>query len=115
MDKMHGFYCIHERDNVATALEDVPVGPAALGGAVQGRVEAAEAIPFGHKIALRSIAQGGEIIKYGCVIGTATADIPAGRRVDERNCVSRVGITEAQGVYRPGARAVYTLEEGEHV
>ena len=32
----------------------------------------------GHKLALRDIASGEKIIKYGVVIGRATADIPQG-------------------------------------
>ena len=35
-------------------------------------------MPVGHKIALRDIAQGEMIVKYGVVIGRATQDIPAG-------------------------------------
>lgn len=41
-------------------------------------VEAATEVPMGHKIALRDIRNGEDIVKYGIVIGRATADIPAG-------------------------------------
>lgn len=66
-------------DNVATAL--CPLAPGEtrlLGDASQSAVEAVTDVPVGHKIALRDIAQGEMIVKYGVVIGRATQDIPAG-------------------------------------
>jgi altronate hydrolase len=41
--------------------------------------------PLGHKIALRAIAAGEEVLKYGAPIGRATADIPAGAHVHLHN------------------------------
>ncbi len=67
------------RDNVATALEELSPGPVRLLGAASApAAEAAEKIPKRHKLALRDIAAGEDIVKYGVVIGRATADIPAG-------------------------------------
>lgn len=67
------------RDDVATALEELSPGPVRLlGDASAPSVEALEKIPKGHKLALRDIAAGEDIRKYGVVIGRATADIPAG-------------------------------------
>ncbi|MBI3674192.1 MAG: UxaA family hydrolase, partial [Rhizobiales bacterium] len=68
-------------DNVAIALEDLPPG-AELGMA---EAIAAEAIPRGHKVALRAIARGERVRKYGQVIGEATAAIEAGRHVHVHN------------------------------
>ena len=42
-------------------------------------------IPRGHKIALRPIASGAPVIKYGQVIGAATRDIIAGEHVHTEN------------------------------
>ena len=42
-------------------------------------VVAAEAIPRGHKVAVRAIRAGEAVVKYGSPIGTASADIAAGR------------------------------------
>ncbi len=39
----------------------------------------------GHKYALRDIAEGENIIKYGCPIGHATADIKKGEHVHTHN------------------------------
>ena len=70
---------IHEQDNVATALSDLRAGEVRLlGDAVAARVFAIEEIPNGHKLALRDIARGERIVKYGVPIGCATADIRAG-------------------------------------
>ncbi len=67
------------RDDVATALEELSPGPVRLlGDASAPSVKASEKIPKGHKLALRDIAAGEEIRKYGVVIGRATADIPVG-------------------------------------
>ena len=66
-------------DSVATAL--CPLAPGEtrlLGDAAQSAIEAVTDVPVGHKIALRDIAQGEMIVKYGVVIGHATQDIPAG-------------------------------------
>ena len=70
------------RDNVATALTPLFPGAVTLRGDAQpGDVRATEEIPTGHKIALRDIAVGEDIIKYGVRIGQATCDIKAGRWV----------------------------------
>jgi altronate dehydratase small subunit len=42
-------------------------------------------IPFGHKFALRAIATGARVVKYGEVIGVATRPIAAGDHVHVHN------------------------------
>ena len=44
-----------------------------------------EAIPFGHKVAIRAIANGEHVIKYGASIGVAVADIQPGDHVHLHN------------------------------
>lgn len=68
------------RDNVATALDPAAAGDLVVltGDHTLSALTASCDIPTGHKIALRNIAAGEDIIKYGVVIGRATADIPAG-------------------------------------
>jgi len=80
---------ISAEDNVATALEPIERGQTIqTGGAT---VTAAEAIPRGHKIALRAIAVGDRVIKYGSPIGTATHDIEPGAHVHTHNVASSRG------------------------
>jgi altronate hydrolase len=68
-------------DDVAIVL--APLGP---GDAVGLKaVVAREAVPSGHKIALRDIPAGAEVRKYGWSIGRALAPIPAGSHVHDHN------------------------------
>ena len=53
---------IHEKDNVAVALQPV---------------DGKEPVEPGHKIALQDIRKGDPVIKYGYPIGIATEEIPA--------------------------------------
>jgi altronate hydrolase len=76
-------------DNVATALQPLEAGQAiVLGGQ---SITIAEATPRGHKIALRLIRQGEEVLKYGSKIGTATRDIQPGAHVHTHNVASGRG------------------------
>jgi altronate hydrolase len=80
---------IHESDNVAVALGEIPAGAEVrvLGGA--GRcVAARQAVPFAHKIALGPIARGAAILKYGVPIAFAAADIAEGEWVHGHNAKS---------------------------
>jgi altronate hydrolase len=80
---------IAERDNVATALEPLAVGRVLeIAGAA---IAVTEAIPRGHKVALRLIRAGEPVLKYGSAIGTATATIPAGTHVHTHNLASARG------------------------
>lgn len=81
-------FLIRREDNVATAIADVAPGPAALVGTGTGEVLAMEAIPRGFKLALRPIAVGEEIVKYGVSIGRATRPISRGSCVHTHNMES---------------------------
>ena len=74
---------IHPQDNVAVALEDVAQGETLSVGGLS--LTAAEEIRRGHKIALAPIPAGGSIVKYGCAIGAAKADIAPGAWVHVHN------------------------------
>ena len=72
-------FVIDRRDNVATALSALTPGKVRLTGEpTQPEATVTQEIPDGHKLALRDIAAGEDIIKYGVVIGRATQNIPAG-------------------------------------
>lgn len=73
-------------DNVATALEEIAPGEVTIrGDAGEAGVLALEKIPEGHKIALRDIGEGEDIIKYGVRIGRAVKPIPKGSWVHLHN------------------------------
>ncbi|MFH1569644.1 MAG: UxaA family hydrolase, partial [Gemmatimonadota bacterium] len=70
---------LNERDDVATALTPLTRGEAvnAAAGSRSVDVTLADEIPFGHKFALRDIAEGEEVLKYGLPIGRALGAIRA--------------------------------------
>jgi altronate hydrolase len=70
-------------DQVGVALADLAPGAAANG------VVALSAIPRGHKIALRDIAAGEAIRKFGQIIGEASTAIAAGEHVHLHNLAFR--------------------------
>ncbi len=82
---------IDPRDDVAVALAELAAGESCLVrvGEETRTVELREKIPFGHKFALRRIPKGDNVLKYGEVIGEATADIEPGAWVHVHNLVSR--------------------------
>ena len=67
---MKDLIILNEKDNVGVLR--TPQGP----------------VPAGHKIALKDIAKGSAVVKYGYPIGVATADIKAGEFVHTHNLSS---------------------------
>jgi altronate dehydratase small subunit len=80
---------LHAHDNVATAVADLAAGDVIE--VAGGRLEVAEAVPFGHKIALAPIGRGAAVVKYGESIGVAKNDVPAGVCVHVHNVESQRG------------------------
>jgi len=73
-------------DNVAVALHPLKPGMTVM---LDGEtLMIVHTIATGHKLAARTIRKGELIVKYGCPIGTATADIPAGEYVHTHNVES---------------------------
>ncbi|WP_028552605.1 UxaA family hydrolase [Paenibacillus sp. UNC451MF] len=80
-------------DNVAIALSNIPEGTE-LNVSCQDqtlKVQLLEAIEFGHKFAVKPIEAGGDILKYGEVIGAATRAIQAGEHVHVHNLEGKRG------------------------
>ncbi len=76
---MADFIHIHPADNVAVALRNIPAGTAFAG--VTANVD----IPQGHKMALRPIGPGEQVVKYGFSIGHSVAPIAPGDWVHTHN------------------------------
>jgi altronate hydrolase len=72
---------LHPEDGVLIARATLAPGTLVADGVV-----ALERIPAGHKVAVRPHAVGEPIIRYGQIIGFATAEIGAGRHVHVQNC-----------------------------
>jgi len=81
---MRNALVIDPADNVATLLGDAPP-QADICWDEGARLVAREQIPEGHKVALRDIAKGEIVRKYGHPIGTADRDIAAGEHVHTHN------------------------------
>lgn len=79
---------VHETDNVAIVVNNngLPAGTTFSCG-----LQLIEHVPQGHKVALSTIASGGNIIRYGEVIGYALREIPRGSWIEE----SLVALPEA--------------------
>ncbi len=74
---------LHPADNVAIARVPLAAGqPVVVGGR---EIRALRAIPAGHKVAVREIPTGGQVVRYGCSIGKAIALIEAGEHVHTQN------------------------------
>ncbi|MDG1378193.1 MAG: altronate dehydratase family protein [Yoonia sp.] len=72
---------LHPQDNIAVALADMFADQI---DSVTG-VKALQSIKQGHKIAIRAIYAGQNILRYGQTIGQATADIAVGEHVHVQN------------------------------
>ena len=81
---------LNPEDDVATALTDLKEGEAASVGLDDRSddIVLIQDVQFGHKYALRDIAEGEDVLKYGLPIGKATASIRAGEWVHVHNCRS---------------------------
>lgn len=85
-------------DNVAVALGELKKGEIVAAGNQELLLLAD--IPAGHKVAVHSIPPGGEVVKYGHSIGTATVNISPGDWVHTHNVKTMLqGIVEY--VYPP--------------
>jgi altronate hydrolase len=74
---------LHHEDDVALARRELQAGEVlVLAG---GTLTVAREVPAGHKVALRPIAPGTVVHRYGQVIGVATSSIAAGEHVHVHN------------------------------
>jgi (2R)-sulfolactate sulfo-lyase subunit alpha len=79
-------------DAVAVVIADVSSGSeiplVTLDGTDCGTVTAVEDIPLGHKVAVRDVEAGNQVIKYGRSIGKASTAIKKGQHVHTQNVKS---------------------------
>ncbi|MDI6754299.1 MAG: UxaA family hydrolase [Thermodesulfobacteriota bacterium] len=79
---------IHTLDNVAVALRNLIFGEEVRAKGVEG-FPVLQEIPASHKIALRDIPSGEEIIKYGETVAVSTRNIKKGEWVHTHNLESK--------------------------
>ena len=76
------YILMHDNDNVAIVVND---GGLPAGAVFDGGLTLLEAVPQGHKVALRDVAKGEAVIRYNVTIGFAADDLPAGSWLNEQN------------------------------
>ncbi|WP_293825001.1 altronate dehydratase family protein [uncultured Parolsenella sp.] len=99
---------INPADNVVVALAPIPCGEeVALPGG--GAVRALEDIPQGHKMCVRAIAAGENVIKYGLPIGHATCDVGPGMWLHTHNVATNLS-GEVAYEYHPASVPLEAVE-----
>jgi altronate dehydratase small subunit len=88
-----GAIVLHTDDDVAVLLAPVDAGATVITRGAQANVTLRSALGLmaGHKLALRDLAVGADVRKYGEVIGRLTAAVAAGDHVHVHNLVSLRG------------------------
>ena len=82
---------VHDKaDTVGVVVvEDVKPGQTLTGWVMEGdgtiKVKALDAVPLGHKIALKDLRAGDTVLKYGNDIGKVVAPVAKGRHVHVQN------------------------------
>ncbi|MFH1880743.1 MAG: altronate dehydratase family protein [Bacillota bacterium] len=95
---------IHPDDNVVVALQPLRRGETIK----EIGVRLIDDIPAGHKIAIRPIADGEPVLKYGLPIGAATRDIRAGEHVHTPNLRTRLA-GEIAYAYTPAPLTMHSI------
>lgn len=98
---------LSDKDNVAVVLADIAKGDTVQPASITAR----EPIPRGHKLALTPIAEGAEVIKYGQVIGAASAHIAPGEHVHVHNV--SMGDFQRDYAFGEAARPTAMVAEAE--
>jgi (2R)-sulfolactate sulfo-lyase subunit alpha len=85
----HGILMHEPHDDVGVAVEDLragaDIGAITLEGAPVRTVTLVNDVPLGHKVAMRDIGGGNDVIEYGRVIGVAIQSAPRGSHVHIHN------------------------------
>ena len=96
---------LHPEDAVVIARSTLLPGAGVAPG-----VTAAERIPAGHKVAVRALAEGEAIQRYGQIIGFATRPVAPGAHVHVHNC--GMGDFDKDYAYSQDARPTAMANEG---
>ncbi len=85
----HGILLHEPDDDVGVAVEDLKagttVGAVTLEGTPVGSVQLTTDVPLGHKVAMRDLSNGKDVVEYGRVIGMTSQAAPRGAHVHTHN------------------------------
>jgi (2R)-sulfolactate sulfo-lyase subunit alpha len=88
----HAFLIHDDADDVGVAVIDLESSQDVTGVYMNSgetlELKSRDAIPLGHKIALRDLAQGADVVKYGVRIGRTTTAVSEGDYVHTHNLKS---------------------------
>lgn len=101
---------MNAEDDVAVLLADGAPGDVVRVDAVDLTLR--DPVPAGHKVAIRTVAAGAAIKKFGVPIGTATAAIAIGEHVHSHNLATALGGAESY-VFSPKVRPVFDTKKIE--
>ena len=82
------FLVHNEGDHVGVAVQDVEPGrrrAVYLDSDREVEVEVAEAVPLGHKVALRDLEEGAAVVEYEVPIGVTRTTVRSGQLVHVHN------------------------------
>jgi (2R)-sulfolactate sulfo-lyase subunit alpha len=85
---------LHEPDDdVGVATMDLAAGEVVQAVTLEGdpvaEIRLAEDVPLAHKVAMRAMEAGHDLIEYGRAIGSTSTDVAAGAHVHTHNLRSR--------------------------
>jgi (2R)-sulfolactate sulfo-lyase subunit alpha len=88
----HSFLIHDDADDVGVAVTDLEASQDVTGvymnsGKTVG-LKSRDAIPLGHKIALRDLVEGADVVKYGVRIGRTSTTVQEGDYVHTHNLKS---------------------------
>lgn len=101
-------YRISADDTVAVALEPIAEGEVLPG---DPPVTVRQAIPRGHKVAIKALACGESVLKFGAPIGRAKSAISAGEHVHSHNLETTLA-AHGDYVFRPDAPRRFEPRDG---
>ena len=105
---MQDFIRINDNDNVAVALKPIEKGTTLDVAGIS--VTTVEDIPQGHKFAVKPVAKGDAVIKYGFRIGYAQEDVEVGAWIHTHNLKTALGEL-LEYTYNPTGKDVEPTEE----
>lgn len=106
---MEKTFKINSNDNVAVALQDLKINEIIQVNGMDLRVS--QDITAGHKVAIKDIVKGENVIKYGYPIGSAATDIRTGDWVHTHNLETNLGDL-LEYTYEPDLKTLPRSEPG---
>ena len=79
----HRLLLTHPQDNCLIACAPLAAGTRLL--TADGELVLPAAVALGHKVARHALRNGEQVLRYGAVIGSVTADVAAGEHLHTHN------------------------------